>query len=122
MNSTTPLMLSLALSAALLTAACNRDADTTPPADDATTAAPAEPAPAPAPAEPAPPAPAPAAGTELSFAVMDKNSDGGVTLDELSDTDMLHHHFTTADTDANGSLSQAEIDKHRADMAAMPAE
>lgn len=121
MNSRSLMMLSMTLSAALLTAACNRDADTTPPADDATTApAPAEPAPMPA--EPAPSAPAPAAGTELSFAVMDKNSDGGVTQDELSDTDMLHHHFTTADADANGSLSQAEVDKHRADMAAMPAE
>lgn len=121
MSSRSLLMLSIALSAGLLTAACNRDADTTPPADDATTTepAPAEPAP---PADPAPTTPPPATGTELSFAVMDKNSDGGVTLDELSDTDMLHHHFTTADTDANGSLSQAEIDKHRADMAAMPAE
>lgn len=121
MNSRFPLMLSLALSAGLLTA-CDRDADTTPAADDATTTAPAPAEPAPAEPVPTAPTPAPAAGTELSFAVMDKNSDGGVTLDELSDTDMLHHHFTTADTDANGSLSQAEIDKHRADMAAMPAE
>lgn len=106
------LMLGLALSGTLLMTSCKRDAE--PVAD---VPAPAEPAPAPAP-EPAP-AP-PMADSGMSFADMDKNKDGGVTTDELADTEMLHHHFTQADTDGDGKLSEAEVDKHRADMAAMP--
>ncbi|MEO6226677.1 MAG: hypothetical protein ABIO61_02320 [Thermomonas sp.] len=62
-----------------------------------------------------------AMGKEMSFADMDKNHDGGVTADELMDSDMLHQHFSTADSNADGKLSEAEIMKHRADMAAMPA-
>lgn len=106
------LMLGLALSGTLLMTGCKRDA-----APVADVPAPAEPAPAPAP-EPAP-AP-PMADSGMSFADMDKNKDGGITHDELADTEMLHEHFTTADTDADGKLSEAEVDKHRADMAATP--
>ena len=57
----------------------------------------------------------------MSFAEMDKNSDGGVTQDEMSDADMLHQHFSVADADGDNKLSEAEIMKHRADMAAAPA-
>ncbi len=60
-------------------------------------------------------------GAELSFAEMDKNSDGSVTHDEMSDTDMLHQHFAVADSNGDNMLSEAEIVKHRADMAAAPA-
>jgi type IV secretory pathway VirB10-like protein len=117
------LILAIALSTAMSLGACNRDSDQTPPpAADTTT--PAEPAPMPA--EPAPmpaePAPAPATATDsgMSFADMDANKDGGITLDELADTEMLHQHFTAADTNGDGKLSEAEVDKHRADMAATP--
>jgi len=110
------LMLALALSSTLFVTACNRDREETPAADTATAPA-AEPAPAPMP-EPA--APAPAMDSGMTFAEMDKNADGGVALDELAPTEMLHQHFTQADTDQDGKLSQAEVDKHRADMAAAP--
>ncbi|MEJ7745765.1 MAG: hypothetical protein WKF61_03220 [Luteimonas sp.] len=120
---TNPLcLLALAMSTVLFATACNRDAapDATTDAatDAATTPAPVEPAPIPA--EPAP-TPAPAMGTGMSFAEMDKNSDGSIAMDELSTTDMLHQSFTAADTDSDGKLSMAEVDKHNADMAAMPA-
>ena len=108
------LILALAMSTTLFVAACDRDPAPEP-------AATAEPAPAPAP-EPAP-VPVPAAApvdSGMAFADMDANKDGGVSLDELADTEMLHHHFTPADTDGDGKLSQAEVDKHRADMAAAP--
>ncbi|MFS8137581.1 MAG: EF-hand domain-containing protein [Thermomonas sp.] len=62
-----------------------------------------------------------AMGSEMSFADMDKNHDGSVTADELMDTDMLHQHFAVADSNGDGKLSEAEIMKHRADMAAAPA-
>ena len=122
MNKNNLLMLAVALSTTMFMGACNRDVGAPPPAADTTT--PAEPAPMPA--EPAPmpaePAPAPAAATDsgMSFADMDKNKDGGITLDELADTEMLHQHFTEADTNSDGKLSEAEVDKHRADMAAAP--
>lgn len=106
-------------------AGCNdRDADDTA-APVATTPA------APMPAEPMPAADMPAdsmsdhdmaaMGKEMSFADMDKNHDGGVTHEEMMDTDMLHQHFSVADADGDGKLSEAEIMKHRADMAAAPA-
>lgn len=107
------LLLSLAMSATLFATACNRDA-APPPAE-----APVAVEPAPLPAEPAPMTPAP--GTEMSFADMDKNADGGISMDELMAGDMLHQTFTATDTDGDGKLSPAEVDKHRADMAAMPA-
>lgn len=83
------------------------------------------------PAEPAPADPMPAGdmaghdmatmGHEMSFADLDKNHDGGVTHDEMVDTEMLHQHFSVADADGDGKLSEAEVIKHRADMAAAPA-
>lgn len=62
-----------------------------------------------------------AAGDDKSFTEMDANSDGSVTQDELSPNDMLHQHFSVADADGDGKLSEAEVTKHRADMAAEPA-
>jgi len=117
------LILAVALSTTMLLGACNRSPEETPP-PAADTTPPAEPAPMPAEPAPAPaePAPAPAAATDsgMSFADMDKNKDGGVTPDELADTEMLHQHFSEADTNSDGKLSEAEVAKHRADMAATP--
>ncbi|MEO6382947.1 MAG: hypothetical protein ABIO30_00635 [Thermomonas sp.] len=62
-----------------------------------------------------------AMGDEMSFADMDKNHDGGITHDEMADSEMLHQHFKVADTNADGMLSEAEVMHHRADMAAAPA-
>jgi len=62
-----------------------------------------------------------AMGKEMSFTEMDKNRDGGVTADEMMDTDMLHQHFSVADSNGDSKLSETEITKHRADMAAAPA-
>ena len=121
MKPNNPLLLSLALSSAIFVTACNPDRDETPAADVAADQpAPAvEPAPAPPPMqEPAAPAPATAAAVDsgMPFTVMDKNADGGITQDELASTEMLHQHFTQADTDGDGKLSEAEVDKHRAEM------
>lgn len=88
------LMLALAASTTLFVSACDRDPDpavTTDPADSG-----------------------------MSFADMDTNKDGGIAQDELASTEMLAQHFTRADTDGDGKLSQAEVDKYRADMAAAP--
>lgn len=122
MKTNNVLLLSMAMSVALFAAACDREAATDTTMD--ATPAPAEPAPMPAepmPAEPMPAPAPPAADTGMAFADMDKNSDGGIAMDELATTDMLHQHFSTADSDGDGKLSSAEVDKHRADMAAMPA-
>ncbi|MEO5630229.1 MAG: hypothetical protein ABIQ62_10755 [Thermomonas sp.] len=96
---------------------------------DAMTTAPMPAEPMPAETMPADPMPADnmaghdmaAMGNEMSFADMDKNHDGGVTHDEMMDTEMLHQHFSVADADGDGKLSEAEVIKHRADMAAAPA-
>lgn len=121
MKSNHTVLLALALSAGLSTTACNRDRtsnDVQPPAADTTTApAPAEPAPAPAPAPMPTPAPV---DSGMTFAAMDKNSDGSITPDELAPTEMLSQHFSEADTDGDGKLSSAEVDAHRAQMAAAP--
>ena len=61
------------------------------------------------------------AADNLSFADMDKNSDGGIAHNELATGTMLDMHFSTADADSDGKLSEAEVAKHRADMAAAPA-
>lgn len=53
-----------------------------------------------------------------SFADLDKNGDGGISKDELKAGDMLYDHFSVADADGNGMLSQAEVTEHRADMKA----
>jgi hypothetical protein len=55
----------------------------------------------------------------MSFHDMDKNHDGNLTKDELPASSMLYQHFSTADADGNGMLTEAEVAKHRADMAAM---
>ena len=136
MKSQNRLILAVALSSALFVSACHRDNDS----DDAATVATPAPATVAAPAEatlpppatsaatpaPATTAAAPAASTTtpvdsgLAFAAMDKNGDGGISKDELSDTEMLYQHFSAADTDGNGKLSSAEVDTHRAEMAAKP--
>jgi hypothetical protein len=117
------LMLAIALSSALFVTACNRDeapaADTTA-ADQPAPATEPAPAPMPEPVAPAPEAPAAVVDSGMPFAAMDKNTDGSVTQDELAPTEMLHQHFSQADGDGDGKLSPAEVDKHRADMAAAP--
>ncbi len=100
-------------------AACTRN-------DANDTAAPVTtPAPAAAenmPAQPMPADPAPSmSSNDMTFAQIDKNSDGSITHDEMSDADMLHQHFSVADTNGDNKLSEAEVTKHRADMAAAPA-
>lgn len=117
MKSNAMLPLALALSVALFSTACNRAADDTPAAEPAVASAPYEPAPAPSMPEPV----AAPVDSGLTFAQMDKNADGGITQDELADTEMLHQHFSAADTDGDGKLSSAEVDAHRAEMAAPPA-
>jgi hypothetical protein len=125
---TLSIFVTILATAMLATAACTQQTEHEAPADTtATEPAPAEPAPAPeAPAPATEPAPAPATSSTapmdsgMSFADMDKNKDGGVSKDELADTEMLHEHFSAADKDGNGSLSQAEVDGHRAEMAAKP--
>lgn len=118
LNKHTLLLAVLIPGLAGLTACSRNDADDV--AAPATTTT----APAGADAMPAQPMPAnpnpPMGTTELSFAEMDKNSDGGVTHDEMSDADMLHQHFSVADSNGDNTLSEAEIMKHRADMAAAP--
>ena len=124
-----PIILPALLAPALVVLpGCNRSA----PADDmAAPAADTTPAPANAPAtDPYATTPAPAADANaatgdgndasagLTFEQMDKNSDGGITPDELSTTEMLYEHFSTADADGNGQLSADEIVTHRANMAA----
>lgn len=115
-------ILSVVLATAVFAVACKKTEETpvaTPPA--ATT----EPAPAaetPPPATEPMPTTAPAEPTDsgMSFDDMDKNKDGGVTKDELADTEMLSQHFATADKDGDGKLSKSEVDAHRAEMAAKP--
>jgi hypothetical protein len=120
---TLPILI-VVLATAVLAVACQKPEETpavTPPAAT-------EPAPAPAPetpppvTEPMPSTPAPAAATDsgMSFDDMDKNKDGGITKDELADTEMLSQHFATADKDGDGKLSKSEVDAHRAEMAAAP--
>lgn len=112
------ILLALLVPGLAMLAACNRnDADAAAAPVSTTTPAPAD-------SMSAPPMPAdtmPAMGDGMSFSDMDKNRDGGVTLDEMSDADMLHQHFSVADTNGDNKLSEAEITKHRADMAAAPA-
>lgn len=140
MKAQNQLFLAMALSSALLVTACNRGSDND--ADDAAetaasadTTAPADTMPPPAssampadstvaPASGASVAPAASATTPvdsgLAFAAMDKNGDGGISKDELADTEMLYQHFSAADTDGDGKLSSAEVETHRAEMAAKP--
>lgn len=112
-------ILVVALASVVLVAGCKKEETEINPPPAAT-----EPAPAPAPEAP-PPAtePMPAAAptdSGMSFDDMDKNKDGGITKDELADTEMLSQHFATADKDGDGKLSKSEVDAHRAEMAAKP--
>lgn len=116
MNAKTTVLYALLVPGLLTLAACDRtDSDdaATPPAADTM---PADPVPPPVDTTPADDTAM--TGDDLSFAQMDANSDGSVTMDELSPTDMLHQHFSVADADGDGKLSEAEVTKHRADMAA----
>lgn len=128
MNIKSTALFALLVPSLAMLAACNR----TPDANEAATApaagAMSEPPPAdtvPADTMPTDTMPADSMGSmpgmtgdEMSFATMDKNQDGSVTQDELTATDMLHQHFSVADADGDGKLSEAEVSKHRADMAA----
>ena len=115
-------ILVVALATAMLAVACKKAEETpttTPPAETAT--APAAETPPPA-TEPAPSTTASAAPVDsgMSFADMDKNKDGSITKDELAPTEMLSQHFSAADKDGDGKLTQSEVDGHRAEMAANP--
>lgn len=115
MKRNNPLLLVIAMATTLSLAACARDE--TPDVDIAAT-----PATEPAPAESMPPAATPATPVDsgMSFADMDQDGDGGVRREELAESEMLYQHFSVADTDGNGQLSEAEVEQHRADMAASP--
>jgi len=54
------------------------------------------------------------------FAELDKNLDGQLTKDELPASTMHSRHFAKIDADGNGRLSNAEVDKHLADMGMKP--
>ncbi|MDQ3287588.1 MAG: hypothetical protein M3Q42_04880 [Pseudomonadota bacterium] len=113
MKSTTILPLALALSLALFATACDREADDAVVVDPAVTAEPAI-------VEPAPVTTTPEAtplDSGMDFTTMDVDADGGVTREELNDTEMLYLHFDVADTDGDGRLSSEEVDAHRASMA-----
>jgi hypothetical protein len=121
MKTKTTVLFALLVPGLVSLAACNRtdtamDDAATPSADTMA----ADTAPPPMDTMPADTMPADAtamAGDEMTFAQMDANGDGSVSMDELSPTDMLHQHFSVADADGNGMLSEAEITQHRADMA-----
>ena len=125
MNYKSTALIALLVPSLAMVAACNR----APEADDATTTPAVGAMSDPPPADTMPTDTMPAdsigttsgmAGEEMSFAAMDKNQDGGVSMDELTAADMLHQHFLVADTDADGKLSDAEVTQHRAEMAAAP--
>jgi hypothetical protein len=122
MNTKTTVLFALLLPGLVSLAACGDRNDTamddaaTPPADTMAT----DTTPPPMSTMPADTMPADGmamTGDDMTFAQMDANGDGSVSMDELSPTDMLHQHFSVADADGNGMLSEAEITQHRADMA-----
>jgi hypothetical protein len=81
----------------------------------------AEPATGPAPiSEPSAEIPIAAAAVTdsgMSFTDMDRNMDSGVTRDELAPNEVLRQRFNEVDTSGDGSLSVAEIERFRGDMA-----
>lgn len=122
MNTKTTVLLALLMPGLVSLAACNRDGAAMddaakPPADAMATDSAAPPPMDTMPADTMPADGMAMMGDEMTFAQMDANSDGSVSMDELSPTDMLHQHFSVADADGNGMLSEAEINQHRADMA-----
>lgn len=118
MKRNNPLLLVPAIATALSLAACAPA-----PTPEVDTAASPMTEPAPAATEPMPSAatPAPPMDSGMSFAEMDKDGDGNVLREELAESEMLYQHFSVADSDGNGQLSEAEVEQHRADMAASPA-
>ncbi len=120
MKTKTTVLLALLVPGVAMLSACDRnktdvDDAATPPAA-ATSDVPPTDSTMPADTMPADTTPA-----DKTFAQMDKNGDGSVTQDELDPGDMLSQHFSVADANGDGKLSEDEIAKHRADMAAAPA-
>ena len=123
MKSHNPLFRAVALSAALVIVGCGPDR---PPGGDgmrtvqaeasSTNEPTAEPYPAP---RQQPGAPV-VRDSGMSFTDMDKNMDSGITRDELAETEMLRKHFNEADTNGDGQLSVAEVERYRSDMAGEP--
>lgn len=128
MKTKTTVLLALLVPGVAMLSACDRnktgvDDAATPPAA-ATSDVPPTDSTMPADTMPADTTPADSNGTtpaDKTFAQMDKNGDGSVTQDELDPGDMLSQHFSVADANGDGKLSEDEIAKHRADMAAAPA-
>lgn len=122
MNNVYGLLPGLVLSACLL-GACDRDrpatvADAPGVAAESVVNRSDEPVPAPPPRAREPVAVKPDSGQ--SFTDLDKNMDSGISRDELAPTEMLYQHFMEADTSGDGTLSYAEMERHRADMGMEP--
>lgn len=114
MDTKTALLFALLLPGLTALAACDRADDATlPAAATAPDMPPADTMPDTMPTDPPP-----MTGDDTTFVEMDRNQDGGITRDELATTDMLYQHFSVADADGDGSLSETEVTQHRADMAA----
>lgn len=113
------LLLPATVIAAALLSGCAGTAETE---ADATAAAGAEPAATSGPdaAASASMSPAHPVDTGQTFVDMDTNRDGSLSRDEVTNNEMLTAHFSQADTDGNGSLSEAEVNAHRESMAGKP--
>ncbi len=118
MKTTNTVLLTLLVPGLLLLAACNRTDTTADPAAMPPPSGPMATDTMPPPMDTMPADGMAMTGDDMSFAQMDRNNDRFVSMDELSPTDMLHQHFSVADADGDGRLSEAEVAQHRADMAA----
>jgi hypothetical protein len=103
--------LACAISAAVAISGCHRDE-----ADETDHATATIPAPAPAPASTI----SSATPSTQPFDQMDKNHDGGITSDELDDSNPLKQHFPEADTNGDGKLSPDEVTKYNGESSAKP--
>jgi hypothetical protein len=110
MNPSRPFTLAAVLCVALAGAGCGKHDDATETAAPTPAAAPQKRAPAPEPTSVLP------VDSGKSFAEMDANHDGSLTLDELGPTEMLNMHFVIADTDSDNKLSPDEVATHREQM------
>ncbi|MDQ3161108.1 MAG: hypothetical protein M3Q51_08850 [Pseudomonadota bacterium] len=124
MNTVNGLLPGLVISLLLLSA-CERDRpDTAASAAEVTDEFDHEPLETTVPVAEAPPtagAPAPVKpDSGQSFTDLDKNMDSGISRSELAPNEMLLQHFNQADTSGDGSLSYAEIERHRTDMTLEP--